>query len=77
MIGDNASAIRTVSVKDVKFGGSFMPFAQRSVWLRGVSVNQQLTNPIKTGQLPQSKKTGGDNTSLRLLHNLYTQGKLQ
>ena len=37
MIGDNASAIRTVSVKDVKFGRYFIPFAQRSVWRRGVS----------------------------------------
>ena len=63
MIGDNVSAIRTVSVKNVKFGRSFMPFAQRSVWLRGVLVNQQLTKPIRTGQLPQS--------------NLYTQGKLK
>ena len=80
MIGDNASAIRTVSVEDVKSGRSLMPFAQRSVWLniqKGDSVHQQLTNLIRTGQLPQSKKTGGDNTRLKLLHNLYTQGKLQ
>ena len=69
-----------MSVEDVKSGRSLMPFAQRSVWLniqRGDSVHQQLTNLIRTGQLPQSKKTGGDNTRLKLLHNLYTQGKLQ
>ena len=33
MIGDNVSAIRTDSVEKVKSGRSFMPFAQKSVWL--------------------------------------------
>ena len=27
--------------------------------------------------MPQSKKTGADNTRLKLLHNHYIQGKLQ
>ena len=31
---------------------------------------------IQTQQLPTSKKTKGDHTKLKLLHNQYTQGKL-
>ena len=78
-IGDNASSIRVLSVEDIKAGRSLMPLAQRSVWLniqRSDSVHQQLLNLIQTRQLPQAKKTGGDHTRLKLLHNLYSIGKL-
>ena len=39
-------------------------------------IHCKLLNLIKTRQLPETKKTKGDHTKLKLLHNLYMQGKL-
>ena len=56
-----------------------MPMTQRRAW-RSIQkrdpVHTKLNNLISTQQLPESKKRKGDHTKLKLLHNLYTQGKL-
>ena len=39
-------------------------------------VHTKLLHLINTRQLPDSKKTKGDNTKIKLLHSLYLQGKL-
>ena len=39
-------------------------------------VHSKLLHLINSRQLPDSKKTRGDNTKIKLLHNLYVQGKL-
>ena len=56
-----------------------MPMTQRSAW-RNIqkrdSVHNKLSHLISTQQLPETKKTKGDYTKLKLLHNQYTQGKL-
>ena len=70
-IGDNAAAIRILTVEDIKQAKSLMPMAQRKVWLnvqKSDSVHVQLTNLILNQQLPESKKTKGDHTKLKLLH---------
>ena len=79
MIGDNASEIRSLSVEDIKSGKSVMPMIQKSVWKNiqmNDSIHCKLLTLINTRQLPEARKTKGDNTKLKLLHNLYTQGKL-
>ena len=56
-----------------------MPMTQKRVW-RNIQkkdpIHCKLTDLILTQQLPESKKRKGDFTKLKLLHNLYTQGKL-
>ena len=78
-VGDNAAAIRSVTVDDIKAGRSVMPMIQRHVWLNiqnNDSTLMKLKHLINTQQLPEKKKTKGDNTRLKLLHGQYTTGKL-
>ena len=50
-----------------------MPFTQPKTWK---TIQMKLHSLINTRQLPEAKKTCGDYTKIKLLHNLYTQGKL-
>ena len=78
-IGDNAADIRQVTIEDIKSGTSIMPMTQRKVWKniqKHDPIHCKLSDLILTQQLPESKKRKGDFTKLKLLHNLYTQGKL-
>ena len=78
-IGDNAINIRSISVDDIKNGRNVMPMIQANVWRNmqmGDPVHSKLLQLINSRQLPETKKTKGDNTKVKLLHNLYTQGKL-
>ena len=78
-IGDRSSAIRSISIEDIKSGKSVMPLTQTKVWKNIQSkdpVHTKLLHLIETRQLPESKKRKGDYTKLKLLHNLYTQGRL-
>ena len=76
-MGDNVAKI---SVQDVEQGSVNMPFIQRSAWVKvqkNDKVHQQLDLLIKTSQSPEKKKTGGDNTTLKRLHNLFKKGLLK
>ena len=56
-----------------------MPFTQKKIWSTiqaQDSTHAKLIDLIRTQQLPTSKKTNGENTALKLLHNQYSQGKL-
>ena len=78
-IGDNALNIRALSVEDIKNGKNIMPMTQTKVWSNiqeGDPVHTKLKDLIMTRQLPEQKKTKGDHTKIKLLHNLYVQGKL-
>ena len=78
-IGDNASELRSITIKDIKTGKSVMLMTQRKVWLniqKKNAIHCKLDSLIKTQQLPETRKKKGDHTKLKLLHNLYTQGKL-
>ena len=57
-----------------------MPFLQRSAWLkvqRNDKTHQQLAHLLKTSQSPEKKRTGGEHTNLKRLHNLYKKGQLK
>ena len=57
-----------------------MPFTQRPGWLKvqqNDRTHQQLPWLINTSQSPEKRKTKGDNTTLKLLHNLYKKGQLK
>ena len=80
ILGDNAGNIRSVSVEDIQQGRSAMPFTQRRV-LHDIQHNDAMHNKLRDlitlGHLPDKRKTGGENTKLKLLHNLYKDGKLK
>ena len=78
-IGDNASMVRTLSIDDIKSGAAVMPLTQRKVWKNIQAkdpVHTKLRHLIETRQLPEARKKKGDHTKIKLLHNLFTQGKL-
>ena len=56
------------------------PFLQLKTW-KHIQANDQthmqLTNLIRTGQLPQKKKTGGEETTLKHLFTLFTKKQLK
>ena len=57
-----------------------MPYTQRAAWLnvqKNDRTHQQLSWLIETSQTPEKKKTKGENTKLKLLHNLYKNGLLR
>ena len=78
----NAAAqhlVRNIHVSDIQNGKVNMPLNQREAWRLAQSrdnVLSQLLKLISTGQLPDKKKTCGDNTTLKVLHNLYKKGDL-
>ena len=81
-IGDNASALRSVdsiSIKDVLEGRVMMPYIQVKSWL-GAQVTDrphiELKKCIESGQVPDKRKTKGDNTTLKKLYGLYRAGDL-
>ena len=80
ILGDNAANIKAISVEEIQQGKSIMPFTQERV-LRDIQHNDSMHNKlrelIKLGHLPDKRKTGGENTKLKLLHNLYKEGKMK
>ena len=79
-IGELSADIRNVSIADIVSGKSTMPLIQKSTWLQVQLKDQtcqKLTKLITTSQLPEKKKTNGQNTVLKLLHNMYCKGKLK
>ena len=79
-VGDHAWNVRPISIEDIKSGKTIMPMTQTKTW-RGIQLKDpihcKLRDLIQTRQLPESKKRNGEFTKLKLLHNLYTQGKLR
>ena len=77
--GDLASDIRQVKIEDIKSGRSLMPLTQKTPWKNiqnNDGIHNKLRELITTQQLPESRKTNGPFTKLKLLHNKYTEGKL-
>ena len=73
--------VRSVSADDVDKGLVQMPHTQRSAWKKIQSedrVHILLLNLIENSKIPEKKKTKGDFTRLKRLHNIYIfQMKLQ
>ena len=77
-VGDNV--VRNINVEDINKGIVQMPFTQQNAWKHaqfGDKTLVTLRELIKTGQLPEKRKTCGDFTILKLLHNLFRKGDLQ
>ena len=80
-IGDNVVyVIRSVAADDVEKGLVRMPHSQRQAWKRVQSddrVHKMLLDLIGNSKLPEKKKTKGDFTRVKRLHNLYRTGQLK
>lgn len=80
ILGDNAGSIKAVSIEEILEGKTIMPFTQRRV-LRDIQHNDKMTQKLKDiieqGHLPDKRKTGGEFTKLKLLHNLFKEGRLK
>ena len=75
-VGDR---IAKISVADINEGKIKMPFTQRTTWLKiqkNDKVHQQLSFLIDNSLAPEKRKTKGDNTLIKRLHNMYKVGKL-
>ena len=71
--------IRNLTISDIESGKFKMPLAQREAWRLAQSRDfalSHLLKLVKSGQLPEKKKTCGDNTTIKALHNLYKKGEL-
>ena len=81
MLGDKViPMVGKVTVEDIEQGKINMPYTQRAAWLKVQmqdKTHQQLSWLIETSQTPEKKKTKGENTKLKLLHNLYKNGVLK
>ena len=76
-IGDK---INKISTEDIESGRINMPFTQRQAWIKvqkNDKVHQELCKLIDSSQAPEKKRTNGDNTVLKRLHNLYKKGQLR
>ena len=74
------NSVMRVTVEDVEKGNINMPYTQRKAWLavqRNDKVHQELIHLIESSQTPERKKTKGDNTTLKRLHNLFMKGQLK
>ena len=73
------SLVRSITISDIENGKFKMPLAQREAWRLAQSRDYALSHLLKlvnSGQLPEKKKTCGNNTTIKKLHNLYTKGEL-
>ena len=77
--GDNTIKLNSIQIQDVMSGKLPIPFTQKQSWLDAQKRDRThitLTNLIHNSQNPDKKKTKNENTKLKLLHNLYREGKL-
>ena len=78
-IGDNIGKLNMIQIQDILSGKSRVPFLQRNSWLKAQNrdpTHSKLKQLIKHSQAPEHKKTKHENTKIKLLHNLYREGKL-
>ena len=76
-IGDK---VYKISVEDIVKGEVNMPFTQRKSWIviqKNDKVHQELAALIDSSQTPIKKRTKGDNTTLKRLHNMFKTGNLK
>ena len=79
-IGDNTAKLNSIQIQDVLSGKLNTPFLQRKSWLNAQQddkTHTTLRKLIETSQAPDKKKTKSENTKLKLLFNLYKEGRLK
>ena len=72
--------VRAIKIEDIEKGNISMPYIQQAAWRQAQSADKTLSalvKLIKTGQLPEKKKTCGEFTVLKQLYNLYAKGDLK
>ena len=78
-IGDNVAKLNAISIGDILSGDLPTPFLQRKSWIDAQGKDQThitLRNLITNAKAPEKKKTKNENTKVKLLYNLYREGKL-
>ena len=80
-IGDSAVyRVKSISANDVENGIVRMPHCQRAAWKKVQSqdrVHELLLDLISNSKTPEKKRTKGDFTRVKRLHNLYRTGQLK
>ena len=79
-IGDNVVNLNAIQVQDILSGNVTIPFTQKQSWIDAQNRDKThilLKELISTSQAPEKKKTKDENTKLKLLFNLYREGKLK
>ena len=69
--------VASISVNDILNGSVTMPFTQRAAWIKVQAddrVHKLLRKLIETSGIPERRKTTGDYTQVKRLHNLYRNG---
>jgi hypothetical protein len=78
-IGDAAVySVKSISANDVENGLIKMPHTQRAAWRKVQSedrVHKMFLELVNNSKLPEKKKTKGDFTRVKRLHNLYRTGR--
>ena len=72
--GDFLADIRAISANEEA------PFLQTATWIdiqKNDSTHEKLAALIRSGQAPEKKRTGGENTVLKNLHTLFMKGNLK
>ena len=73
-------SIRQITASEIINGTLSMPYIQPSAWLTLQNRDKtiiHLKKLIASGQQPEPRKTGGENTVLKHLHSLFVKGKLK
>ena len=77
--GDSAVYnVRSISASDVENGVIRMPLTQKAAWKKVQSedrVHRMLIDIVENSKIPQKKKTKGDFTRVKRLHNLFRTGQ--
>lgn len=79
-IGDNVAKLNSIQIQDILSGKLSIPFTQKQSWIdaqRRDKTHIILKQLISTSQAPEKKKTKNENTKLKLLYNLYREGRLK
>ena len=79
-IGDNCDQLRSITVTDVLNGEVQVPYLQRKAWIDVQAqdpIHSKLKHLIQVSQSPEPKKTCGQFTHIKQLHNLYKKGDLK
>ena len=79
-IGDSVAKLNSIQIQDILSGNLAIPFTQRQSWIDAQNHDKThvtLKHLISTSQSPEKKKTRNENTKLKLLFNLYREGKLK
>ena len=79
-IGDSVAKLNSIQIQEILSGKLPLPFLQRQSWIDAQNRDKThiiLKQLIQNSQAPEKKKTKDENTKLKLLFNLYREGKLK